>query len=293
LAVLRVGFVNLFVFFLLLALPTWARTLKDETGRLVVLSDHPHRIVCLAPSLTITVYALGHGNDVVGVTDYTTYPPEAKQKPSVGGGLTPSIEAIAALKPDLVLLFDTMTGTDTLRTLERVRIPVFVVTASGLEGAYRSVLSVGTALNDPAAAENLVRNLRSREQKVRQRMAGKPRPSVLLVVWPEPLVTAGRGAFITDLIEAAGARSVTADLSQPWPQVTLETIVPRQPKYLLLVRGSNVDVDRLQKLPGWSSLDAVRHRRVIWVDDRIYYASPSMLDALEDLSQQLVAAESH
>jgi len=271
----------------------WGRTLTDEVGRKVSLAEHPHRIVCLAPSLTITVYALGHGADVVGITDYTTYPPEARQKPSVGAGLTPSLEAITALKPDLVLLFDTMSGSDTLRTLERVGIPVFVVTATGLEGAYRSVVSVGNALNDDAAAADLVRRLRAREQKVRQRMAGRPHPGVLLVVWPEPLVTAGRGAFITDLIEAAGAHSVTADLPQPWPQVTLETVVPRQPKYLLLIRGSNVDPERLQKLPGWSALEAVRRQRVIWVDDRIYYASPSMIDALEDFSQQLVAAEGH
>jgi iron complex transport system substrate-binding protein len=271
----------------------WGRTLTDEAGRKVALDDHPHRIVCLAPSLTITVYALGHGADVVGVTDYTAYPPEARQKPSVGGGLTPSLEAIAALRPDLVLFFDTMTGSDTLRTLERVHIPVFVVTATGLEGTYRSILSVGNALNDTASAENLVHSLRAREQKVRQRTAGRPRPGVLLVVWPDPLITAGRGAFITDLIEAAGAHSVTADLPEPWPQLTLETVVPRRPKYLLLVRGSNVDPDRLQKLAGWSSLEAVRRRRVIWVDDRIYYASPAMIDALEDLSQQLWAAEGH
>lgn len=270
--------------------PAWGRTVTDELGRAVVLGEHPHRIVTLAPSLADTAYSLGHAGDVVGVSDYA-FPPEARKKPNVGSGLTPSLETIVSLKPDLVLMMASVTGQDTLRSLERLRLPVFVVKARGIEGAYRSMLSVGNALNDNAAAASLVQSLRAREEKIRQRMAGLPRPSVLLALWPNPFVTAGRGSFITELIHASGARSVTADLPQDWPEINVETIVPRQPKYLLLVRGSNVTPDQLEKLPGWSSLDAVRRHRVLWVDERIYYPSPAMLDAMEELSRQIVAAE--
>jgi iron complex transport system substrate-binding protein len=275
----------------LVATCAWARTLTDELGRRVTLADHPHRVVCLAPSLTDTVYALRHGSDVVGITDYTVYPAEARHKPSIGGVVDPSLEAIVALNPDLVLTITPLNGYDTMRALERLHIPVFAVEAKGLEGAYRSIGSVGSALNDAAGAAALVRQLRLRQEKAAARMRGKPRPEVLLVLWPDPFITAGRGAFVTDLIEAAGAHSVTADIPQEWSRVSLEAIVSRRPKYLLLVRGSSVTVDQLQKLPGWSSLEAVREHRVIWVDDRIYYPSPLMLDALEDLSRQLVAAE--
>jgi iron complex transport system substrate-binding protein len=139
----------------------------------------------------------------------------------------------------------------------------------------------------------VIGQLRARQQKVAASMAGRPRLEVLLVVWPDPFITAGRGAFITDLIEAAGAHSVTADIPQEWSRVSLEAMVAKRPKYLLLIRGSKVSIDELQKLPGWSSLDAVHNRRVIWVDDRIYYPSPLMLDALEDLSRQLVSAETY
>ena len=269
----------------------WARTLTDELGRTVTLADHPHRVVCLAPSLTDTVYALGHGSDVVGITDYTEYPAEARKKPSIGGVVDPSLEAIVALKPDLVFTITPLNGYDTMRALERLHIPVFAVEAKGLEGAYRSIASIGSALNDVPAAAALVGQLRQRQEKAAARMRGKTRPEVLLVLWPDPFITAGRGAFVTDLIEAAGAHSVTADIPQEWSRVSLEAIVSRRPKYLLLVRGSSVTVEQLQKLPGWSSLEAVREHRVIWVDDRIYYPSPLMLDALEDLSRQLGGVE--
>jgi iron complex transport system substrate-binding protein len=268
-----------------------ARTLTDELGRAVAIAEHPHHIVCLAPSLTDTVYALGHGGDVAGITDYTEYPAEARKKPSVGGVIDPSLETIVALQPDLVLAIAEMNSYDTIRALERVHVPVFVVQPKGMEGAYRSILSVGDALNDAVAARALVEGLRARQRQIAARMAGKPRPTVLLVLWPDPFITAGRGAFITDLIEAAGAQSVTADVPQEWSRMSLESIIARKPEYLLLIRGNKVTPEELTRLPGWSSLAAVHAHRVIWVDDRIYYASPLMLDALEDLSQQLLAAQ--
>ena len=89
---------------LCLITPAWAsRTLTDETGRKVTLPDHPHRVVCLAPSVTDTVFALGSGEDVVAVSDYSTYPPEATKKPSIGSLIKPSIETILSFHPDLVV----------------------------------------------------------------------------------------------------------------------------------------------------------------------------------------------
>lgn len=275
----------------LLVEPARARMVTDELGRTATIVEHPHRVVCLAPSLTDTVYALGHGADVAGVSDYTKYPAEARLKPSVGGVVDPSLETIVALKPDLVLAISEMNGYDTIHALERLHIPVFVVKPQGLEGAYHSIASLGYALNDTAAAIALTARLRARQRKVTALRAGRPRPGVLLVLWPDPFITAGRGAFLTDLIEAAGARSVSADLPQEWSRMSLENVIAKNPEYLLLVRGSKVTPEQLQNLPGWSSLEAVRKRRVIWVDDRIYYPSPVMLDALEDLAQQLAAAQ--
>ena len=133
-----------------------SRIVTDETGRKVTVPDHPHRVVCLVPSVTDTVFALGSGDDVVAVSDYTSYPPEALKKPSIGSLVKPSIETILSFHPDLVLGTSIPGSTETASQLQTVGIPVYFVDPHGLAGILQSVESVGQALNraPQAAAVN-------------------------------------------------------------------------------------------------------------------------------------------
>ena len=264
-----------------------SRILHDELGREVTVPDHPHRLVCLAPNITDTLYALGSGSDIVGITDYTKYPPEAAQKPSVGGVVNPSLEKLASLRPDLVLAIGDLNSFDVIRSIEQMGFPVFVIHPHGIEGIYRSIESIGEAINQPQKAASLIAKLRGRESSVREHVAGKKPPSVFFLLWPDPLMTAGHGAFITELIEIAGGTSVTRDMPNEWPRVSLETLISRQPEYLLLVKDSAVTVEALQRQAGWRSLEAVVKGRILYVDDRIQVPSPLAFDALEDLAKQL------
>ncbi len=277
------------VFLLLLGstLAAASRVLHDELGREVTVPDHPHRLVCLAPNITDTVYALGGGSDIVGITDYTKYPPEAAQKPSVGGVINPSLEKLASLGPDLVLAIGDLNGFDVIRSIEQMGFPVFVIHPHGLEGIYRSIENIGEAMNQPQKAAALIAALRGKESSVRERVAGKKPPSVFFLLWPDPLMTAGHGAFITELIEIAGGTSVTSDMPHEWPRISLETLLSLQPQYVLLVKGSAVTLETLQQQAGWRSLEAIARGRVLYVDDRIQVPSPLAFDALEELAKQL------
>ncbi len=275
-----------FVCLLLCAVASASRSIRDELGRDIVVPDHPHRLICLAPSITDTVYELGRGDDVVGITDYTKYPPEAKQKPSVGGVINPSIEALVALKPDLVLAIGDLNSSDLVRSIEHLGIPVFIVAPHGVEGIYHSIGSIGKAINQEAQASALIARLRAREQAVRERVAGKKAPSVLFLVWSDPIITAGRGAFITELISIAGGKSVSDDLPNEWPRLSFETIIARQPEYLLLTRGSPTSLQTLQQQGAWQRLEAVKKGKIFYADDRIDFPSPLAFDALEDLAKQ-------
>ncbi len=263
------------------------RVLRDELGREVTVPDHPHRLISLAPSITDTVYALGFGADIAGITDYTKYPPEAKQKPSVGGVINPSLERIVSLGPDLVLAIGDLNRFDLVRSLEHLGVPVFVIHPQGVEGIYQSIESIGRAIDGEAQASALVARLRIRVRSVRERVAGKGTPTVFFLLWPDPVMTAGRGAFITELIEIAGAKSVTDDLPNEWPRLSFETILSRQPEYLMLPRESRMNSTVLQRRSGWQRLKAVQKRKFIYTDDRINYPSPIAFDALEDLAKQL------
>jgi iron complex transport system substrate-binding protein len=171
-------------------------------------------------------------------------------------------------------------------TLQRLGIPVFMVDPHGIEGIYGSIVSLGRALNREADADRLVARLRARADAVRARVAGKPGPRVLMAIWYDPPMTIGKHAFISELIEAAGARSVTDDIAQEWPEVSLEAIVSRQPDALLFIRGSSITPEELKARPGWERLRAVQQGRIYYTDDRIQYPSPIAFDALEDLAKQ-------
>jgi ABC-type Fe3+-hydroxamate transport system substrate-binding protein len=212
----------------------------DETGRKVTVPDHPHRVICLVPSVTDTVFALGSGDDVVAVSDYTTYPPGALKKPSIGSLVKPSIETILSFHPDLVV------GTR-YRDRRKPR-PSWKRWDTGLSGRpARSCRhpalgrEPGRSAQSRSAGGGSQRQPTRRIEAVKARTVGKPAPRVLVPVWYDPIITIGKHAFITEIIEAAGARSVTDDLIPDWPQISMEAVITRAPEALLLIRGGKVD----------------------------------------------------
>jgi iron complex transport system substrate-binding protein len=275
----------------LLAASAGDRELVDALGRRVRVPPAPHRIVALAPSITETIYGIGAGDDVVGVTEFTDWPEEARRRPSVGGIVKPSIETLVSLRPDLVIATRGVNHKETLDELDRLRIPVFVVDPQGLDGVLESVRQVGRALNRSSDADRLVDRLRARRDAVVTRVRGFVRPRVLLVIWPDPVITIGRAAFITDVVTAAGGQSVTDDLPQQWPQISLEEVLRRNPDWLLLpAKGHQpISLADLERRPGWDRVDAVRRHRVIYYDERLDHSSPLAFDALEDLAKRLHA----
>jgi iron complex transport system substrate-binding protein len=264
-----------------------SRTLTDELGRTVAVPDHPHKLVCLAPSIVDDVYSLAAGNDVIAVSEYTAYPAEAAKKPTIGPPLNPSLEKIIALHPDLVLGTGDMNHLPAIDQLERYGIPVFMVNPHGIAGIYKSIASLGRALNRESDAAHLLRDLQARERSLRARVLDKPAVRIFMPVWYDPIVTVGRHAFITELIEVAGGNSITSDIVQEWPQVSLEAIVARHPDALLLIKGSKVSLAELSGRPGWQALSAVREGRVFFVDKRIELPSPAAIYAMEELAKQL------
>lgn len=263
-----------------------SRIVTDEAGRKVTVPDHPHRVICLVPSVTDAVFALGSGDDVVAVSDYTTYPPEALKKPSVGSLVKPSIETILSFHPDLVVGTQIPGSLETATQLEAVGVPVYLVDPHGLAGILQSVTDLGEALNRVPQAAALNANLSRRIEAVRARTAGKTAPRVLVTVWYDPIITIGKHAFITEIIEAAGGRSVTDDLVPDWPQVSMEAVLSRSPDALLLVRGGRVTLSALQSRPGWNSLPAVKGGKVYYVDPGIQDPSPVAIGALEEMAKE-------
>ena len=277
----------LILFFCLTSLQSFAsHTVTDELGRTVVVPDHPHRLVCLIPSVVDDVYALGAGADVIAVSDYTKYPAEAKTKPRIGLPLSPSLETIVSLHPDLVLGSADTNHIQIVNQLQQYGIPVFMVDPHGIAGIYKSIRSLGMVLNRGSSASDLIARLHAQENAVRARALGKPVVRVFMPIWYDPVITIGKHAFITELIAVAGGESVTDDIAQEWPQISLEAVIARAPEAILLVKGSKMSMKDLSTRPGWSNLAAIRQGRVDYVDDRIDFPSPVAFDAMEEMAKQ-------
>ena len=263
----------------------------DETGRAVAVPQPVQRIISLAPNLTETLFALGVGDRVVGVTDYCDYPPEAKTRVHVGGPVTPNLEKIAQLRPDLV--FVTRSGGNRLSTvssLETLGIAVFATDPHSVDEVIASTERLGELAGAADQGRQVADALRARLSEVAQRLSGSVLTRVLLVVWPEPLITVGRDTFIADALRRAGAENVI-QTGQDWPNASLEEVARQRPEYLIFASDHSEESDRqiadLGGLPGWKDLEAVRNKRIIVLSEAIARPAPRLVDMIEQLARDL------
>ena len=261
------------------AMPADARTVTDELGRTVTVTPHPRRIVSLAPSITETLFALGLGDSIVGVTSYCDYPPEALQKERIGDTMRPSIEKIVALKPDLAIASTASQLEQFVSKLDEVGIPVYISTPLDLEGVLMSITKLGDLTARSDHANELTARLRARIEAVRERVMNRERPRVLFILGTEPLIIAGGKSFINDLITQAGGRSISQDEKTEYPQYSLETVVARQPEVIFLQAGEASLPERLKQTPAAQSGRVFRLN-----DDLIIRPGPRIIDGLEQMA---------
>jgi len=262
----------------------------DEAGRTVRIPQPVRRIVSLAPSLTETIYALGLQDRLVGDTDYCDYPADAQKKHKVGGGINPSIEEIAALHPDLVLMTKSYNRLDTVHALESLGIPSYATDPHTVEQILTSTEKVADLLGAAEVGSALTNDLSRRLAELQQRIAALPPKRVLFVVWTEPLMSVGKDTFLADALRHAGAVSIV-DSTQSWPQVNLEEVVRLQPDFLVFAeshfQSGMRELETLAELPGWRVLEAVRNHRLAVISDAVNRPAPRIVSAIEDLARQL------
>jgi cobalamin transport system substrate-binding protein len=266
------------------------RPVSDEAGRRVELPENIRRIVTLAPNLTEIVYALGEGARIAGDTDFCDYPPQATQKPHIGGPVNPSLERIVSLSPDVILASETINRRETVDALARLRMSVYVTDPHSVDDMLLSVEHIGDILRARKAAERLVDGMRMRLSALHRQLAGTRPRRVLFVVWTDPLISVGRDTFLADALRRAGASSVV-DSGTEWPRVSLEEMVKLQPEYLVFAsahgRETKQDIFALRSLAGWRDLDALRRGNVVVVSDAINRPAPRLVDAIEQLARAL------
>jgi ABC-type Fe3+-hydroxamate transport system substrate-binding protein len=236
-------------------------SVTDALGRVVSLAGPPRRIVSLAPATTELLFALGAGDRLVGRTRWCDYPAEALAVPSVGDGLNPSIEAVAATRPDLVVMYATSANAPAVEQLSRLGIPAVNVPMDRLADVSASARLLGRLLGDSGGADAIADAFDSALAALGAPPAGGG-PRVAMVVWDNPPMVIGAGSFLHELVELAGARNVFGDIATPSPTVSVETIAARNPDAVVVSTGDSAAPAWADR-PEWRVVPAVRARRFV------------------------------
>lgn len=240
----------------------------------------PQRIVSLAPSITENLFALGVGERVVGVTSWCTYPEEAQSRTVVGDALNLNLEVLLSLEPDLVVGDATLVQGH-LETLESLGIPTFVIAPSTIAEVEASLVELGAVVGVPQRGEELARAMEARLQELVGGIERSFRPRVWIEIWHDPLMTAGPGSFLYELVELAGGENIAGDADNPWPVFSEELVIERDPQVVIL---TSYNLEEALSRPAWQATSAFKNGHVYEVNPDIYSRStPRILDALAEL----------
>jgi iron complex transport system substrate-binding protein len=269
-------------------------TVVDRLGRKVTLQRAPERIVSLAPRITELLFAIGAGDQVVAVTSYCNYPPEAQKRQQIGGfsSESQSLEQIVALRPDLAVATGDLQW-PIISELERLGVPIVSLGAESLADLYRELDLLGRLTGHSSEAARLTQAMQRRVERVAtmaRTIQPQQRVTVFYHVWSEPLMTVGPGSFVGELIAICGGINIVSDASQPYPNISQEVLLARDPEVILANSSAHdpMTIERLRTSPGWSSLRAVRNNRIYLIDgDLILRCGPRLVDALEIMARAL------
>ena len=284
------GFLFAFLFLFLLAQPVAGRQVKDELGNWVKIPDHPQRLVPLAPSIAEIMFAVGLEDRIVGVTNFTNYPPSARHKNRIGSFYNLNLEKIISLQPDLVVAnLDGRQG-KIIASLKKFGIPVYLVNPHTLNGIYLTLSNLGEITGNMSAAQKVILEMKKKVGLVEKLVAGLPKQRVFYQVGVDPIITVNGKTFAADLINRAGGVLVTKDNPVLYPPYSVERVIADNPQVIIISSMSpNVQYQRLVSTwKRWHSIAAVRDNRVFVVEaDLVDRASPRIVQGLENIARLL------
>lgn len=265
--------------------------LTDQLGRVVKLDGIPQRIISIAPGNTEILFALGLADKIVAVTDYDDYPPEVKEKPSIGGFSTPNIEEIVALSPDIIIAAS-IHEDKIIPQLEAKGLTVLALDPNTLDEVMAAITLIGKATGQEKEASGLVAGMQRRIKAVTDKtdsLSQEQRPRVFYIVWHDPLMAPGSGTFQDDLIRKAGGINIAQDLTS-WATISLEVVIDANPEVMIasLSHGSSESLpfQFINTEPRLKDTAARRNGNIYGIDGNLSSRpGPRIIDGLEQFAQ--------
>ena len=269
----------------------------DDTGQTITLPRPAQRVLTLSPHTTELVFAAGAGDRIVGTVAYSDYPPAARAIPRVGDNKAFDLERIAAMQPDLAVVWRHGNAQGQLAVLAKLGIPVFYSDPRRLDQLPFTLERLGVLVGTPDRARQAAAVYRARLAALRQTYAARPPVVVFYQVWEQPLMTLNGAHMVSDVVTACGGRNLFAAEALLVPTVSTEAVVAGNPEVIVTASMGATRAARpladLQHWKRWNGMTAVQRDNLFTIDgDLINRQGPRILEAAEILCQQLEMARS-
>ena len=263
----------------------------DDSGARVRLAQPARRIVSLAPHVTETLYAIGAGDRIVGTVDYSDYPEAAKKLPRVGGYSRMDLEAVAALKPDLVIAWQSGNAPGHLDRLRALGLPLYLTQSNRIEDVASALERLSQLAGTEEQGRAAAKAFRDRLQALRERHAGRPPVRTFYQVWKQPLVTISGQQIISDAIRVCGGENVFAALPTLAPTITVEGVIAANPEAIVTSGMDAARPEWLDDWKRWKTLTAVARDNLFFIPPALIQRhTPRLLDGTEMLCRHLETA---
>ena len=270
------------------ALPVQAITVEDFAGREVTLESPARRIVALAPHIVENLFSAGAGGKLVGVVSYSNFPAEARAIQEVGTYNAFSLEKILALRPDLVVMWGSGNGMQTLSRLENLGIPVYVSELRRLEDIAEDIRRLSRLAGTEAVGEAEADRIASEMVTLRQRYAGKRSLAVFYQIWNDPLQTVNGEHFISEIIALCGGRNVFAEARSLAPRISVESVLLRDPDVIVASGMGEARPEWLDEWRRYPALTAVANDALLFVNpDHVQRPTARVVLGARHLCRQL------
>ncbi len=261
-------------------------TVTDSSGRTVTFEKMPEKLVSAVPSNTEIIYALGKGNQLVGVSVYCNYPEEALSVNKIGDYNGPNLELIIDSKPDV--FFAAWLSEEVLAQLEGAGIPVMLINPTNLEETYQSIQDIGDIIGSSKEAEELIGSMRGKQENIMQITKGYQAKTVFYEIWHDPLMTVGPGSFINELITMSNGINIAQDAESAYPEYSLELLISKNPQvYMTSDDGFKTPEDIFGRA-GYENIEAIRNGQVFMLHpDITSRPGPRIIDGLEMIAKAI------
>ena len=254
----------------------------------------PVKIVSLSPAATEILFAIGASNQIAAVSEFSNYPEQAKELPCVGGfdGKTLSMERILSFEPDFVYLTKGMHDF-LIPQLKQFNIPYYVSKGDSIQSLETEILDIARITGHPESGEPLVQII---EEKIALAKAAVQNHDndichnlIYWEIWHEPFTSIGKKSFLADLLRKCGLTNIFDDVEQPYPQVSTETIICKNPDFIIIPSQNSISATDILKRPGWKNITAVQNNNILIVDSDLFsQPGPRIGECAENLCKYIV-----